>query len=518
MMEQNTNKNQMNSIVHNIGIDSSERDIRLAFMNFTQQDALLLKELLPLIKHHSVRIVDKFYENVERHPELNAIIRDAGSTIDRLKASQIRYLEELVMGEYGEAYFERRLRIGVIHNKIGLGPRWYLGSYSVYSQNIIPLIMKKYRFRPAKRLSVLNALNKVLYLDAQLAMETYIQGLMDDLNGVSTSKEVVEKAVSEYGKHISRIAIGDLSQRIDVKGEGDLAQLGIDLNTMTDSLVTMTQKVAESGNAMSGTVAELQSTVNQQSASAAEQASSVNETTSTLAEIKATSTQNLEKAQALGQAAERTRAEGEKGLESIEVTTAGMIDIRKKVEDIAENILGLSERTQQIGDITATVSNLAQQLKMLALNASIEAGKAGEAGKGFSVVASEVKELAEQSQQATGQVQKILQDIQHATDRAVMVTEEGSKGVDAGMNSIQQTGETIRELTSVIRETTLASQQIVAAVRQEVSGIEQITTAMNEINKVTAQFVSATQQTKSASDGLGDIAKELVESAAVYKF
>lgn len=517
-MEQEAHSDKTESLVDTVGIDSTEREIRLAFMAFTADDATILKEMLPVVKKNSARIVDGFYKNVERHPELNAIIRDSGSTIDRLKASQIRYLEELFMGDYGESYFERRLRIGVIHNRIGLGPRWYLGSYSVYSQMILPLILKKYRFRPAKRLRVMNALNKVLYLDAQLAMETYIHGLMDDLKGVSTGKDVIEKAVAEYGEQISRIAIGDLSQRIDVQGEGDLAQLGINLNTMTESLVDMTRKVAGSSHTMNGTVSQLQSTVNQQSASAAEQASSVNETTSTLSEIKATSTQTLEKAQSLGQAAERTRTEGEKGLKSVEETTAGMMEIRNKVEDIAENILGLSERTQQIGDITSTVSNLAQQLKMLALNASIEAGKAGEAGKGFSVVASEVKELAEQSQQATGQVQKILQDIQHATDRAVMVTEEGSKGVDIGMRSVEETGEAIRELTSVIRETTLASQQIVAAVRQEVSGIDQITTAMTEINKVTTQFVSATQQTKSSADNLSDIAKELGESAAVYKY
>ena len=95
--------------------------------------------------------------------------------------------------------------------------------------------------------------------------------------------------------------------------------------------------------------------------------------------------------------------------------------------NIAETILALSEQTQQIGDIIATVNDIADQSNLLALNAAIEAARAGEAGKGFAVVAGEVRSLAEQSRQATAQVKEILGDIQKATNTAVMVTEEGTK-------------------------------------------------------------------------------------------
>src|SRR6476469_7503410 len=137
-----------------------------------------------------------------------------------------------------------------------------------------------------------------------------------------------------------------------------------------------------------------------------------------------------------------------------------MKSVRDKVQIIAQTILDLSKQTQQIGEITSVVNNLAQQSKMLALNASIEAAKAGEAGKGFAVVATEVKNLAEQSEHSTAQVQKILEDIRHATEKAVMVTEEGTKGVDYGTQLIEQTGDIIRNLNDVISETTIASEQI----------------------------------------------------------
>jgi methyl-accepting chemotaxis protein len=201
----------------------------------------------------------------------------------------------------------------------------------------------------------------------------------------------------------------------------------------------------------------------------------------------------------------------------VEQSILGMTVVKDKVQIISQTILELSKQTQQVGEITAVVNNLAQQSKMLALNASIEAAKAGEAGKGFAVVAMEVKNLAEQSEQSTSQVQKILEDIRHATEKAVMVTEEGTKGVDQGTGLVEQAGGTIRNLNNVIHETTIASQQIEAAVRQEVAGIEQITLGMNEINQVTATFVEGANQTREAITNLADIAKELKGYVDIYK-
>jgi methyl-accepting chemotaxis protein len=178
--------------------------------------------------------------------------------------------------------------------------------------------------------------------------------------------------------------------------------------------------------------------------------------------------------------------------------------LRDKVEDIASTILALSEQTKQIGEITAVVNNIAQQSKMLALNASIEATKAGEAGKGFSVVAAEVRSLAEQSEESTGQIQKILLNIQNATDKAVMATEEGSKKAEEGVGLIESTGAVIGNLSEVIDEASVASQQIVAAVQQEAIGIDQASTGMVEINNVIQQFVSTSEQIGASVDRLGE--------------
>jgi methyl-accepting chemotaxis protein len=187
------------------------------------------------------------------------------------------------------------------------------------------------------------------------------------------------------------------------------------------------------------------------------------------------------------------------------------------VEGIAENILGLSEQTQQIGMIIATVSDIAAQSNMLALNASVEAARAGEQGKGFAVVAMEVRSLAEQSRQATTQVEAILSDIQKATNLTVMATEEGSKGVEQGVVLSGQTGEMIKELGGVIAQSAGAAAQMVAGGQQQSSGIEQIALSMSNINQATVQSLASTRQAEKAAQDLNELARNLNEIVEQYQ-
>ncbi len=317
--------------------------------------------------------------------------------------------------------------------------------------------------------------------------------------------------------HIEQVASGDLSKRILVSGNDDLANLGRNLNTMTERLAQVTAGTGIAINSIYSAVGELQHAIVGQSSGASEQAAAVNETTAALDQIKGMAAQAMERAQVLGETAERSRRESEQGSTAVEQASVGMMGILQRMDGIAQTILALSEQTQQIGEITAVVTNLAQQSKMLALNAAIEAAKAGEAGKGFAVVAAEVRELAEQSQHATAQVQKILQNIRHATDRAVTATEEGSKGVDAGILSVRRTGEVMQKLSTVVRETAMVSQQISAVVKQQFIGLEQVTNAMKDINKVTTQFVINTQQSRTFSADIAQVADKLRDSISVYK-
>ncbi len=487
-----------------------------AFVGLTEADLALLVELAPVIERHADAVVDGFYVNIQHYPELEQLIRGVGSNMERLKRTQRAYLLELFKGDLGPDYFERRLRVGVLHHKIGLTPRWYLGSYSVYMQLLAPII-----FKHGRALQAVLALDKVLSLDAQLAIDTYIHSLSSELNVVNLSREELEQRLAAFNNLIDRVAQGDLTARVEtaggLAGEDDLSRLGGNLNKMVDRLAEMTSEVAESSNAMLVSVEQVRASIGAQSSGAAQQAASVSETTATLEQIKATSQQNLEKATALKEVADRARAEGDQGVTVVEAAVQAMRHTRGQVEAIAGHIGVLNERLQQIGEITNAVGELASQSKMLALNASIEAAKAGDAGRGFAVVAEEVRDLAEQSRQATTQVQGILVEIRNAAARAVRAVEEGNEGADRGANLADRAGETLHGLNRVIHDTAMASQQIVAAVRQEAAGIDQIRIAMGDISQVTSQFVAATHQTEAATDQLTDYAALLQNMVKLFQ-
>lgn len=499
-----------------LGVESQA--LSKSFTQFDHNDAALLKELQPLVEKNADRIVDLFYANVNQQPELLKIIDSAKSNISRLKNSQRKYLIEMFSGNYDAGYFEQRLRIGVIHNRIGLTPNWYLGSYSVYFSAIAPLVMKKYRFNRKKSVDSICALKKIISLDSQLAMHTYIHRLMRDLSAISVSKGDFEDTVTQYNQFVSTIAKGDLSVRLDVKGSGDLAELGNILNHMTQELSEIASGVNNVSTSMRSTSKQLQGVVQDQSASASEQASAINETTTALEQIRATSKQTLAEVQRMGDSAARAEEESSHGMQAVNKAVEGVREIQREMKGIADTIVTLNEHTQQISEIITVVRNLAQQSKMLALNASIEAAKAGEAGKGFAVVAAEVKDLAEQSQQSTSQIQNILQDIRYSTDRSVMATEEGTKGAEKGLELVERAGEAMHALVDVVSQTAVSSNQIVAATRQETEGITQVTNAMGEINVVITSLVNSMEKTRDASAQVERLASRLSDSISVYKF
>ncbi|MDA8093437.1 MAG: methyl-accepting chemotaxis protein [Betaproteobacteria bacterium] len=327
----------------------------------------------------------------------------------------------------------------------------------------------------------------------------------------------VEARTREIQLFAQRIATGDLRGRL-AEGDDALGQLAASLNRMAEELAHSARRIRTGSEDLASTVSGLQGSVSAQSSGASEQAASVTETVTTLDQIRATAAQTLDKAQRLGEMAEKARAEGERGRTAVEESVTGITAVHAKVDVIAHTILALNDWTQHIGEITGAVGSIARQLRLLSLNAAIEASNAGEAGLGFGVVAAEVKQLSEQAQEATSQVRRILQEVRHATDRAVMATEDGAKGVLLGLSLVERAGEVIRNLEEVVRDTSMASRQIVAAVRQERAGIEQIATAMTDIHFVTNQFVKLTDKTRLSANDLARLAGQMDAAAGTYRF
>jgi methyl-accepting chemotaxis protein len=440
------------------------------------------------------------YNELIQKTSKNTIIID--QDLDDLKESAYWLLVLAIFLTIVVPFFTQQLLAGPVDNAINIAERIAAGERNIDIQ-----------------IQSVDKLGKLL-LSLKAMQEAIRKNEAVLRNKEEESRELFEKVVNSSKKfrlHSSKVAAGDLRERLQIDRGDVLQDLGKDLNLMTDGLASITKKITNVSNEIVTMVGTVITSANEQTESITSQASAINEISASLEEIDKSSKQTMSKAQALREVAKNTYEQGKLGTESVAQSISGIKASEEKMKLIAQTILDLSIHTQQIGDITSVVNTLAQQSKMLALNASIEASKAGEAGKGFAAVATEVRNLAEQSEQSTVQVQKILEDIRRTTEKAVTVTEEGGKTLESGAKLIEKAGTVIQALSAMINEASMSSQHIEIAIRQEAVGIEQIVESMNEINRTTSTFSNNIKGMMAFIQNLDEIAKHLKADVDIYK-
>jgi len=262
-------------------------------------------------------------------------------------------------------------------------------------------------------------------------------------------------------------------------------------------------------SSLSSTSTEIASTVEQHERTAQSQSASVSETTTTMDELSVSTRRSAEQADAVTVISKQALSTTEDGIKMANQASAGMSNLKQKVGAIGEQILKLSEQTGQIGGIANMVTDIAGQINMLALNAAVEAVRAGESGKGFSVIAQEVRKLADQGKKSAEKVNTIVADIQKATNSAVMVTEAGTKTVEDVAQIAQRAGESFGSLSGIANSVYENAQQVSLNMKQQVAAIKQVTDAMGSINAGAKETSAGISQTKIGLQRLNEAAQEL---------
>ncbi|MEC4869035.1 MAG: methyl-accepting chemotaxis protein, partial [Jaaginema sp. PMC 1078.18] len=269
-------------------------------------------------------------------------------------------------------------------------------------------------------------------------------------------------------------------------------------------IINIAQRLNQTATTLATSSSQIATTIEEQERTASQQAASVNQTTATMDELGASSRQSAEQAEAASRAAQRVRELAEGGNLAVAETLDNMANLKNKVGAIAEQILRLSEQTNQIGSISRLVSDLANQTNMLALNAAVEAVRAGEHGKGFAVVAAEIRKLADQSQQSAQKINVLVADVQNAINSTVMVTDEGTKTVEAGMQVTQKTSQAFAGVTEAIANVVVNNQQISLNIQQQATAIQQVVQAMNNLNQGAKETATGISQTRLGTQKLNE--------------
>lgn len=169
--------------------------------------------------------------------------------------------------------------------------------------------------------------------------------------------------------------------------------------------------------------------------------------------------------------------------ESVQENIEKMVTLKQKIQAIAELILDLSGHTQQIGETIGLIEDIAEQTNMLALNAAVEAARAGENGKGFSVVAGEIRKLADESKQAATKITSLIKEIQQATNLTVMAAEEGSKEIESGVKLADNINKNVDSLIKIISEVKIAAEEIYNDSENQTNYSEDVSSAIVSLNE-----------------------------------
>jgi len=334
----------------------------------------------------------------------------------------------------------------------------------------------------------------------------------DEIGKLAESFKSMQKSMQEKSAQAKAISEGNL--KISISPLSDEDSMGTAFKIMVERLRSQINEITEGVNILTSSTSEIMASVTQMASSAAETATSVSETTTTVEEVKQTAEVSNHKAKEISESAIKTTEISKEGTKAINNTIEGMNKVKQQMESIANMVVGLSEQSQAVGEITATVNDLAEQSNLLAVNAAIESAKAGEQGKGFTVVAQEIKNLAERSKEATSQVGSILKDIQKSVSSAVMATEEGGKAVEEGLKLTTISGETINALSDSVDEAANVMIQIAASSQQQLEGMDQMVSAMENIKESSVQAAASTQQSADSVNELqklGDKLKVLMD-------
>jgi len=334
-----------------------------------------------------------------------------------------------------------------------------------------------------------------------------------DVMGNSLARMVV--SLTNSAEIARQIAVGNLSVTVIPQSDKDV--MGNALASMVSNLREITQEIIEGINVLSVSSSEIIASTTQVASGAAQTSAAVIETTTSVEEVKQTAFVTSQKAGNVSDIAQKAVQIAQGGKKAVDASVNGMNRIQGQVESIAESIVRLSEQSQAIGEIISSVNDLAEQSNLLAVNAAIEAAKAGEQGRGFAVVAQEVRSLAEQSKEATTQVRSILNDIQKATNAAVLATEQGNKAVEEGVRQSQDAGEAIRQMNDTIDASAQAATQIAVSSQQQLIGMDQVAIAMENIRQASEQNVTGMRQVELTVQGLHDLGQKLKDIMARYK-
>ncbi len=334
-------------------------------------------------------------------------------------------------------------------------------------------------------------------------------GYKDIVEGFNKTVDTIVKNVRDYEDVVERIGKGDLTARMTGDYKGNYKTLQKRASEFAESLGSLINSVNEAVHATASAATEISSSTEQMAAGAQEQSAQTSEVASAVEEMTRTILETSKNTETAAISANGAKAIAEKGKVKVNNTKQSIEKIVESSMKVAGIVASLAKQSEQIGEITQVINDIADQTNLLALNAAIEAARAGEQGRGFAVVADEVRKLAERTGKATKEIADTIKAVQTEAGIADEAMEEAKALVGEGMENTKEVEAFLLEITEGATKVADLVTQISAASEEQSSAAEQITRNIESINNVTQESASGIQQVAGAAEDLNRLTNDL---------
>ncbi|MBE9125833.1 HAMP domain-containing protein [Coleofasciculus sp. LEGE 07092] len=329
-------------------------------------------------------------------------------------------------------------------------------------------------------------------------------------------KESLQKRALELLKEVDPISKGDLTIRARVT-EDEIGTIADSYNATISNLRKIVLQVQDAAGKVADTTTLNEASVQSLAAEALRQAEEIGsalEQAQEMAQSVRLVANSAEQAMEAVQQASQTVEEGDLAMNR---TVDGILGIRETVAETAKKVKRLGESSQKISTVVNLISTFAAQTNLLALNASIEAARAGEEGRGFAVVADEVRSLAQQSADATSEIEKLVAGIQAETNEVVAAMESGTEQVVEGTKLVDETRTSLNKITAASGKISNLVEAITQATLLQAHASESVTQTMNNVAKIAAQTSTEASNVSTSFEELRKVAQTLQQEVGQFK-
>lgn len=317
---------------------------------------------------------------------------------------------------------------------------------------------------------------------------------------------------------VSTAAEGDLTSEMMIfSGDDSVAQVAAGVKTMLENLNNLVKQVQVSGIQVTSSATQIAANAKEHEATVAEQAASTNQIMSTVTEISATGKELLHTMEEVKKVAESTSSsasDGQKALTSMENT---MGQLKNATASISSKLAVVSEKADNINTVVTTINRVADQTNLLSLNAAIEAEKAGEYGRGFSVVATEIRRLADQTAVATWDIEQMVKDMLSAVSAGVMSMDKFTEEVNRGVADVATVGAQLTQIIQQVQQLLPRFETVNESTRLQAEGAEQIKESMVQLNEMAQQTAETLRLSNHSVEQLKDAARGLQQGVSTFK-